>query len=182
MGEQKINRGVEIADRRTCQPIKVRGTATINPDNSFDFTPSQQGEPVQRSVRKSRKSKMYETAGVERQSMVCHLVVDKNATDPAAEMFEDFKKLTKGMGADKLPPALKGKRLMDNDELKIVANSKGMLQIIINLDYRLYLNLTQKIVNLLYKSSECLASNATYFSQLRQQLAKTSTPVSQTQE
>lgn len=81
--------------------IKVRGTATINPDNSFDFTPSQQGEPVQRSVRKSRKSKMYETAGVERQSMVCHLVVDKNATDPAAEMFEDFKKLTKGMGADK---------------------------------------------------------------------------------
>ena len=95
--------------------IKVRGTATINPDNSFDFTPSQQGEPVQRSVRKSRKSKMYETAGVERQSMVCHLVVDKNATDPAAEMFEDFKKLTKGMGADKLPPALKGKRLMDND-------------------------------------------------------------------
>lgn len=57
--------------------IKVRGTATINPDNSFDFTPSQQGEPVQRSVRKSRKSKMYETAGVERQSMVCHLVVDK---------------------------------------------------------------------------------------------------------
>ena len=80
---------------------------------------------------------MYETAGVERQSMVCHLVVDKNATDPAAEMFEDFKKLTKGMGADKLPPALKGKRLMDNDELKIVANSKGMLQIIINLDYRL---------------------------------------------
>lgn len=144
--------------------IKVRGTATINPDNSFDFTPSQQGEPVQRSVRKSRKSKMYETAGVERQSMVCHLVVDKNATDPAAEMFEDFKKLTKGMGADKLPPALKGKRLMDNDELKIVANSKGMLQITINVDYRLYLNLTQKIVNLLYKSSECLASNATYFS------------------
>ncbi len=96
---------------------------------------------------------MYETAGVERQSMVCHLVVDKNATDPAAEMFEDFKKLT-----------------------------KGMLQITINVDYRLYLNLTQKIVNLLYKSSECLASNATYFSQLRQQLAKTSTPASQTQE
>lgn len=182
MEEQKINRGVEFGDKGTCQPIKVRGTATINPDNSFDFTPSQQGEPVQRAVKKTRKSKLYETAGVERQSMVCHLVVDKNSTDPAAEMFEDFKKLTKGMGADKLPPALKGKRLMDNEELKIVANSKGMLQITINVDYRLNLNLTQKIVNLLYKSSECLASNATYFSQLRQQLAKTSTPVSQTQE
>ena len=161
--------------------LKVRGTATINPDNSFDFTPSQQGEPVQRSVRKHRKSKVYETAGNDKQSMVCHLVVDKNAVDPAAEMFEDFKTLTSGMGA-KLPPALKGRTLMNDEEVKVVANSKGRIQISIDFDFTRELNMTQKLVTLIYKTTQCLASNATYFAQQRRALARTSTAASATGE
>ena len=161
--------------------IKVRGTATINPDNSFDFIPSQQGEPVQRSVRKQRKSKMYETAGNDKQSMVCHLVVDKNSTDPASEMYEDFVSLTKDMGT-KLPPSLRGKTLLDNGELKVIANSNGKLQVSINISYATELNLTQKMVTLIYTITQCLASNATYFARLRRALAKTSTEPSETGE
>ncbi len=165
----------------TSSPLKIRGTATINPDNSFDFTPSQQGEPVQRSVRKHRKSKVYETAGNDKQSMVCHLVVDKNAVDPAAEMFEDFKTLTSGMGA-KLPPTLKGRTLMNDEEVKVVANSKGRIQISIDFDFTRELNMTQKLVTLIYKITQCLASNATYFAQQRRALARTSSAASATGE
>ena len=161
--------------------IKVRGMATINPDNSFDFIPSQQGEPVQRSVKKQRKSKIYETAGNDKQSMVCHLVVDKNSADPAAEMYDDFVSLTKDMGA-KLPPTLKGRTLMDDGELKVIANSNGRLQVSINIDYAKELNMVQKLVNLIYTTTQCLASNATYFARQRRALGKTSTESSETKE
>ena len=43
--------------------IKVRGTATINPDNSFDFTPSQQGEPVLALVDKNEPLRAYAGPG-----------------------------------------------------------------------------------------------------------------------
>lgn len=161
--------------------VKIRGTATIKPDNSFDFVPSQQGEPIQRSVKTHRKSKVYETAGNDKQSMVCHLVVDKNAVDPAAEMYEDFISLTKEM-SQKTPPSLKGKTLMDDGEVKVIANKNGKLQVIININYFSEINLTQKLVTIIYRTTQCLVSNETYLNKQRRAQKQTSGDVSQIAE
>ena len=77
---------------------KMRGTARIFDDDSMEFRPYEAGKPVQKGVKKARKSSFYSTEGEKDSSYVMHLRVDRNATDPAAELSEDFDKLIKNLG------------------------------------------------------------------------------------
>ena len=78
--------------------------ATFHDDDSVEFAPyNSGGEPVQKNVRKRGDSRFYETDGEKQSSYVCHLKVGKDSEDPAAEMFDQLKYLTKSM-QKKEPP------------------------------------------------------------------------------
>ena len=47
---------------------KGRGTATIYEDDSIEFKPTGNGQPVQRNVRKRGNSKFYQTNGEKSQA------------------------------------------------------------------------------------------------------------------
>ena len=81
--------------------IKVKGTATINADNSFEFAPYNEGQPVQRDVKTSGRSKLYRTEGAKQKSLVAHLVADANSPDIAASLFDDLDSLTRDMPSAK---------------------------------------------------------------------------------
>ena len=71
---------------------RVRGYATFD-ENNFAFTPDGKGEPVQKNIIISGKSKIYETCGGKKSSLVAHIVTDAGSQDPALEMTETLKEL-----------------------------------------------------------------------------------------
>ena len=99
-------------DSQKPQPRKVKGTAIFHADDSVEFTPQGEGTAVQRNVKKRGESRFYETEGEKQSSYVAHLKVNRNATDPAAEMFEQLDFLTKPLQRQesKLP---RNKALLD---------------------------------------------------------------------
>ena len=102
---------------------KVRGTARFFDDDSLEFIPQQTGSPVQKDVKKVRKSSFYKTNGEKESSMVMHLNVDANSTDPVAELTEDFDKLLKNV-SPKAEKKLSGKKLMDEDGTTVYVSRK----------------------------------------------------------
>ena len=113
---------------------KVRGTARIYDDDSLDFTPQKEGNPVQKDVKKARKSTFYTTNGEKASSYVMHLNVDASDIDPVASLTEDFDKLVKNIDAKAAKP-LKGKKILDNGATMVYVNKKAhALQISINVD------------------------------------------------
>lgn len=99
---------------------KRQGVCRIYDDDSVEFQPYGDGKPIQKDAKKVRKSTLYETEG-DKNSYVMHLKVDKNATDPGAELLEDFEKLLKHVDKEK-HPKLRGKALMDSPECSVVLN------------------------------------------------------------
>ena len=113
---------------------KIRGTARFYDDDSLDFVPQKEGNPVQKDVKKVRKSTFYTTNGEKASSYVMHLNVDASDIDPVATLTEDFDKLVKNID-NKATKPLKGKRIMDNGATMVYVNKKQhALQISINID------------------------------------------------
>lgn len=140
---------------------KLKGTARIYDDESMDFTPQKEGTPVQKDVKRVRKSTFYATNGEKDSSYVLHLNVDKNATDPVAELTEDFDKLVKNIDK-KAEKRLKGKTLMDANGTSVTLNKKQhVLQVAVNIDLErnsLYKDYLYKQV---FEIIRCFISNQT---------------------
>ena len=68
---------------------RVRGSARIQPDGTFDFKPDGQGVKKIEEVRQARKSRCYRTAGEKQQTLVAHLTVDANAKDDSKHLLID---------------------------------------------------------------------------------------------
>lgn len=97
---------------------KVRGYATFAGDN-FEFTPEQKGEPVQKPLAHSGSSKLYETNGARKQSVVAHLVVDAKEADPAASMIDQLQEMFRKVQKP-FPTVKKNEvRILDDEKLKI---------------------------------------------------------------
>lgn len=79
-------------ESKTPQKERVRGCAVFD-GQKFTFTPEKKGEAVQKNIVTSGKSKMYETAGSKKSSIVAHLVADANDPDPAFQMTESLREL-----------------------------------------------------------------------------------------
>lgn len=114
---------------------KMRGTARIFDDDSMEFRPYETGKPIQKGVKKARKSSFYSTEGEKDSSYVMHLRVDRNATDPAAELSEDFDKLIKNVGGD-AEERFKGK-VLDNVEGRKITLSKKNHSLKVELTFKL---------------------------------------------
>ena len=139
---------------------KVRGTARIYDDDSLDFTPQKEGNPVQKDVKKVRKSTFYTTNGEKASSYVMHLNVDASDIDPVATLTEDFDKLVKNID-NKATKPLAGKKILDNGATVVYVNKKQhALQIGINVDLEkepLYKNF---IFNQIYDIQKCFITNS----------------------
>lgn len=138
--------------------IKVKGTATINADNSFEFAPYNEGQPVQRDVKTSGRSKLYRTEGEKQKSLVAHLVADANSPDIAASLFDDLSSLTRDLPSAQ-PKLPRGRRLLDNTDLQVVLSADGALTI----QYQCTSppdSIAANLVDMSYRVQRCVALNA----------------------
>ena len=80
-------------DKKT-KKIRTRGVGIIDPsDNSFEFTPYEQGEPAQRNVKTTKGGKVYETCSEKKPLKVAYLTCAADAADPWSEYTCQLKKL-----------------------------------------------------------------------------------------
>ena len=100
-----------------------RGKATIYEDDSIEFRPEGKGQPVQRDVRKSGRSKFYQTNGEKESSYVAHLLAPVSSLDPVGDMLKDFDALTREL-QPRLPKEPRTKPLMKTDGLSVYLDKK----------------------------------------------------------
>ena len=100
-----------------------RGTATIYEDDSIEFRPDGKGQPVQRDVRKSGRSKFYQTNGEKESNYVAHLSAPVASIDPVGDMLKDFDNLTREL-QPQLPKEPRTKPLMKKDGLSVYLDKK----------------------------------------------------------
>lgn len=107
--------------------IRVRGTGTFIKEGDevkdFEFCGQQPGTPVKKDVRRAGQSQLYETTGEKVGSIVAHLKVPRDSTDPVADLYADLARLTKPM--QKTQPKLPAQRaLLDTPQLKVYWNKR----------------------------------------------------------
>ena len=156
---QEIMEDMEMTKKTP--PRKVRGVATFHNDDSVEFVPYNVGDPVQKCVRKKGESRFYETEGEKQSSYVCHLKVDKDCDDPAAEMFDQLRDLTKPL-QKKEPAAPRSKALMETEGLR-VWHRRQEHKIVVQMEISTEgtCELSTKLLNLTAEVNKCLAINRT---------------------
>lgn len=154
---------------------KTRGSASVYDDNSIEFTPQGQGEPVFESQCKVGQASLGRTAG-NRQSYVARLKVDADCVDPAEAMHDQLDKLAaKTWPVTAKPPKPRGKKLLDEEGILAAASAKtGILDINIKIDLTKEVDPTKKVINHLTNLVQCLSINETFLRQLRQSLLNSS--------
>ena len=145
---------------KSSAPLKVRGQATINIETGdVDFRAYQQGEPVQRNVKKQGGSSFYETEGRKESSYICHLKVPKDSADPAAEMQEQLEKFLKPL-VKKEPAKPRGKRLLETQDVTVYHNQKEQrVSVLMTIDLTAEGELSAKLFNLTSEVNKCFAIN-----------------------
>lgn len=154
---------------------KTRGSASIFDDNSIEFTPQGQGEPVFESQCKVGAASLGRTAG-NKQSYVARLKVDADCADPAEAMHEQLDKLAaKTWPVTAKPRKPRGKTLKDEGGVLATVSAKtGVLGILITIDLKEEVDPGKKLINHLLNLNSCLSINREYLTQLRQSLRKSS--------
>ena len=155
---------------------RVRGSARIQPDGTFDFKPDGQGVKKIEEVRQARKSRCYRTAGEKQQTLVAHLTVDANAKDPAYEMYKDFREVVKTLpGFEKLPTP-QGRVLEKNDDFRLTVNqAQGRIEASFQIDLRQHADFMKQFYELLNQMSKCLYYNEDFLKKQCRALASSST-------
>ena len=153
---------MEKNNQEAVKPRKVRGTATYHDDTGdMEFRAVQPGEPVQKNVRKSGESSFYETEGKGRSSYVCHLKVDRDSADPAAEMDEQLQRLTASIRTRECAKP-RGKRLMEKPGVTVYHNrQKSEVSVLMTIDLASEGELSAKLFNLTAEVNKCFAINRT---------------------
>ena len=152
-----------MSEQKTARPRprKVRGTAVFHGDDSMEFVPQQEGQPVQKSVRKLGESRFYETEGEKQSSYVAHLKVDKSSADPAAEMFEQLALLAKPLMKQQ-PPMPRSKVLLDDTNIHVWhEKADNKVVIMMEVDTTASGELSSQVYNLTIRVHKCFAINET---------------------
>ena len=149
-------------------PRKVKGTMTFLTEDDIEFRAQRStGTSTQSVVKSDGKSKLYRTVGDKKKSMIAHLVVDEDDSDPAASMFSQLEKLTKDMQPKKLPQQ-RGKILLDDKEVRIaLSKSSKQIDIRLAIDLTEHPNYDQCLMSLMYKINQCFAINQTLLRSVR---------------
>ena len=149
-------------------PRKVRGVMTIKENDDVEFRAERKtGESSQDVLKSSGKSKVYQTVGEKRNSIIAHLVVDKDDPDPAATMYEQLNTLTSEMAPKKIPK-IRGKVLMNEENCRVEFSKKEKtIDIHMRIDIAQTPNYNSSLMNLMYKINQCFAINQTSLASAR---------------
>ena len=97
------------------KPRKIRGTMEYYDDDRLLFTPQGTGQPQYESLKKSGGDALMRTTGEKTRSLVAHLKVPADTTDPAADFRDQLDKVLKGLPGLPSEPVLRGRKLMATD-------------------------------------------------------------------
>ncbi len=143
------------------QEIKrIRGTMAIHPEHRLVFTPQGKGQPQYEQIKKTTNGALMRTTGEKTQSLVAHLKVPADATDPAADLRDQLENVLKALPQQGKSPIPKGRRLLSNDGVEVRQNAKGFLEIGVKIDLRENVDYMKKFYEIMTEISKCLHYNA----------------------
>lgn len=142
--------------------LTVRGSAKVNTETGdFQFAAYQQGEPVQKNVRRMGESSLYETEGKKESSIVAHLKVSRLSEDPAAELEEQLTELTKELRKEPETRPRRLKCLLDLPDAK-VWHDRREKKVRVELTIpTVCVDMTATLLNLTSQVTKCFAINRT---------------------
>jgi len=141
-------------------PRKIRGTLTIKAEDDLEFRATRStGISSQEEISKTTAGKLYRTVGEKKKSMVAHIVIPENETDPRAFLYETVEKLTRDMQT-KAKPRLRGKVLMDEENARVTLSKKeNRLEMVLGIDLKATPDYYKALMNLMYRLNQCFAIN-----------------------
>lgn len=155
---------------------KLRGSATLFKDGSWEFTPQGHGSPRFEEVVKVGQSALCRTAGLERQSLIAHLKVDASEVDQAAALQAELDKITRKLPGQPAVSTPRGRVLLKEEGVLVAQNAtKGQLEVLLTIDLRKYVDFMKEYYKLTNLISRCLHYNEDSTRQLCRALAKSST-------
>ena len=112
------------------QEIKrIRGTMAIHPEHRLVFTPQGKGQPQYQEIKKTTNGALMRTTGEKTQSLVAHLKLPADATDPAADLRDQLENVLKALPQQGKSPIPKGRKLLEKDGIVVRLTAKGRLEI-----------------------------------------------------
>ena len=161
---------------KTNKVRRLRGSASIREDGTFDFRPDGQGTSKQEDIKTVRKSRSYRTSGEKQQSIVAHIAVAADTKDPAYEMYRDFREITKDLGGFERIPVPAGKVLEKTDDFRLTVNqAQGRIECSWSIDLREHADFMKQFYELLNQQSKCLYYNEDFLKQQCRALARRGT-------
>lgn len=142
--------------------LRVRGSAKMNRETGdFTFKPYEEGEPDHKNVRRHGCCTVYETEGKKESSIVAHLKVKKDTTDPFGEMWPDF---VAGMKPyiKQVPKAPTTKALMERPGVNVwQVKKEGLVKVLMTIDLKEEREPSTQLFNLTSEVNKCLVINET---------------------
>lgn len=155
-------------------PRKIRGTMTCEGNDYYSFAPYGQGAAQQEVIARQGKSKVYNTVGEKKQSMVAHLVIPSDTTDPMAAFSDELEKFMKGFGKPTTITKPRGRTLLKDLTTQVVACKDRRLVVMMELPIELGQDYPANLISQLQKVNQCLVTNKAYLTKLASVQPKTS--------
>lgn len=142
--------------------LRVRGSAKMNRETGdFTFKPYEEGEPDHKNVRRHGCCTVYETEGKKESSIVAHLKVKKDTTDPFGEMWPDFLVGMKPYIKQE-PKAPTTKALMERPGVNVwQVKKEGLVKVLMTIDLKEEREPSTQLFNLTSEVNKCLVINET---------------------
>ena len=125
----------------------------IHPEHRLVFTPQGKGQPQYEEIKKTTNGALMRTTGEKTQSLVAHLKVPADATDPAADLRDQLENVLKALPQQGKSPIPKGRRLLSNDGVEVRQNAKGFLEIGVKIDLRENVDYMKKFYEIMTSST-----------------------------
>ena len=141
---------------------RIKGTVSQYTDDSFEFKPYGNGEPVYEHSYKVGEAQIGLTKGKGKQNFVAHLKCSIDEADPCEVMHQQLDKLAKKEwpDRDKSDDKPRGRVLLKEDGAYMAVDTKkGQISIHLDIDLSESCDYKTKIGNFLIQSSQCLYIN-----------------------
>ncbi len=130
----------------------------LDADGNCEFRSQVPSGSSQEVLNTSGQSKLYRTTGKRAPQMVAHLSVSADAADPAAQLYQQLRRLTKPV-EKREPKPLQGITLLEGNGVRLVHSpAKHQLQCIIDFDLSKP-SLESQLISHLQTVNQCLAIN-----------------------
>lgn len=152
---------------------RIRGSAVFGDDGDFEFRPDGQGESRQQLITKAGKSRLYRTTGEKQQSLVAHLSVPSDSSDPCDDLRSDLERMLATQPGYRKPATPRGRVLREEPFGKICLNrSAGTIECSFAISLMEHPDYMKQFYNLTHSIAQCLYYNTDSIVQLSRVLAR----------